>query len=232
MNYDFEKGEILLIHKPLEWTSFDVVNKIRYALSKKLNKKIKVGHAGTLDPLATGLLIICTGKMTKQIDQLQTLTKKYEATFCLGATTASYDAETPIEATFPTEHITPEFIYITAQKFIGTQAQIPPIYSAIKVDGKKMYEQARKGKNPTINPRTIEIIQFEIKQIEMPHVKALIHCSKGTYIRSIAYDFGVALQSGAYLSQLERTQIGEYELSNALTIEQFLAQIQPTTPTL
>ena len=219
-------GQTLLINKPLDWTSFDVVNKLRYQLKRKLNvKKLKVGHAGTLDPLATGLLIICTGKLTKQIDQIQAQEKEYTGVITLGGTTPSYDLETKIEQTFDCSSITEEEIRKTAETFLGKSDQMPPIFSAKKVNGKKAYELARKGKEVKLNPRAIVISSFEIEKIEMPHVHFRITCSKGTYIRSIAFDFGQKLNNGGHLSKLCRTKIGEYSLSNALEIEQFVENL-------
>jgi len=223
---NLRKGQVLLIDKPLHWTSFDVVNKLRYAILKKHNlKRFKVGHAGTLDPLATGLLIICVGKATKTINTFQNLDKEYTGTFFIGATTPSYDLETPVDQTFDTEYITEELILKTAQNFIGKQAQIPPIFSAIKKNGKKLYEHARKGEIVTIKPRDIEIKEFEILKIEMPEIHFRVKVSKGTYIRSLAYDFGKALKSGAYLSALRRTKIGDFDVDNAIDHQEWIAQI-------
>jgi tRNA pseudouridine55 synthase len=223
MALDFINGALILIDKPLTWTSFDVVNKVRYLLKKSLGvKKLKVGHAGTLDPLATGLLIICTGKMTKKIDEYQGQEKQYTGTFTLGATTPSYDLETTPNTFFPIEHITEELIRNTAQSFIGTSQQMPPIFSAKKIDGVRAYEKARKGEDIQVKPREVHISGFEITSIDLPNVNFKINCSKGTYIRSIAYDFGKALNSGAYLSALCRTAIGEFYLSDGISIEQFM----------
>ncbi len=223
---DYKNGQVLLIDKPLEWTSFQVVNKIRWHIKRKFGiKKIKVGHAGTLDPLATGLLILCVGKETKNIEKYQGLTKEYEATFTLGATTPSYDLETEINKTFPTKHITTELLEETSQKFTGTILQKPPIFSAIKKEGKRLYEIARQGKTVEIEARKITIEEFKITQIDFPKVTAKIVCSKGTYIRSLAHDFGQALNSGAHLSALRRTKIGDFSVENALTIEEFLEQL-------
>jgi len=193
---DFLSGQVLLIDKPLHWTSFQVVNKLRWAIRKTFDiKKIKVGHAGTLDPLATGLLVICTGKMTKQINTFQAQIKTYTGTIVLGSTTPSYDLETEIDKTFPTEHITSALIKETTKQFIGDIEQYPPIFSAIKKEGKRLYEYARAGETVEINPRTIHISEFEITKIEDLNVHFRVVCSKGTYIRSLAYDFGKALQS-------------------------------------
>jgi tRNA pseudouridine55 synthase len=226
---EIRKGKVLLLDKPLHWTSFDVVNKIRYSILKKYNiKRFKVGHAGTLDPLATGLLIVCVGKATKTINEYQNRSKEYTGTFTLGATTPSYDLETEINATLPTEHITEEQIYETAKRFVGVQQQIPPIFSALKKNGKKMYELARKGEKVEMKSREIEIFEFEILSINMPEVKFRVKVSKGTYIRSLAHDFGKALGSGAYLSELRRTKIGNFSIENAVThqnwIDEFIIQ--------
>jgi tRNA pseudouridine55 synthase len=223
---DFVQGEVLLVDKPLEWTSFDVVNKLRYAISKKVGQKLKVGHAGTLDPLATGLLIVCSGKMTKQIDTLQAQAKEYTGTLKLGETTPSYDAETQPDAVFPTAHITTEAIHLATQQFVGKIDQIPPMFSALKVEGKTLYEQARKGKVIELAPRPVEITLFEITKIEMPFVEFRVCCSKGTYIRSLAHDFGKALQSGAYLTSLRRTKSGDFSIENAHTVEKWVDLIK------
>ena len=235
MNFDPDKGTVLLINKPLEWTSFDVVNKLRYAFLKNLHKfyedapptkrKIKVGHAGTLDPLATGLLIVCVGKETKNIDQYMATEKEYTGTIYLGATTPSYDRETEVNQSFETNHITEEMINNLALEMIGEQQQLPPIFSAIKKDGKKLYESARAGEEVEITPRTITIFEFEITKIEMPLIDFRVVCSKGTYIRSLAFDFGKRLNSGAYLQSLCRTRSGVYKLEDSLTIDECLEQI-------
>jgi tRNA pseudouridine55 synthase len=206
-----------------------VVNKIRYSILKKYNiKRFKVGHAGTLDPLATGLLIVCVGKATKTINEYQNRSKEYTGSFTLGATTPSYDLETEINATLPTENITEELIYETAKRFVGVQQQVPPIFSALKKNGKKMYELARKGEKVEMKSREIEIFEFEILSINMPEVKFRVKVSKGTYIRSLAHDFGKALGSGAYLSELRRTKIGNFSIENAVThqnwIDEFIIQ--------
>lgn len=219
---NFLNGKILLINKPLQWTSFQTVNKLKYLISRKFDfKKFKIGHAGTLDPLASGLLIICTGKYTKKITEIQIQAKEYQGIITLGATTPSYDLETEIDATFDTSFITNEMIIETAKKFEGEIMQKPPIYSALKKDGIRLYEMARNNQTVEIHARPTTIYKFEINKIEMPNVHFTIQCSKGTYIRSIAHDFGIALQSGAHLSQLIRTKIGEYNLDNALTPEEF-----------
>ena len=208
---DFKNGQVLLINKPLNWTSFQVVNKIRWLIKNKFGiKKIKVGHAGTLDPLATGLLIICTGKMTKKISSFQNQTKKYTGTFLIGSTTPSFDLETKPDNTFPVDHINKDLIINATKSFIGKIKQKPPIYSAIKKDGKRLYESARIGENIEINDRDIEILNFNISRINMPHIDFEVECSKGTYIRALANDFGKKLNSGATLYKLNRTKIGEY----------------------
>ena len=215
---DFLSGQVILIDKPLEWSSFQAVNSLKWAIRKKFAlKKIKIGHAGTLDPLATGLLLICTGKFTKKIPELQGQIKEYTGTFTLGATTPSYDMETEVDSTYPTTHLNEAMINKATQNFIGEIEQIPPVFSALKKDGKRLYELARKGESVEIQPRKIEILEFEITQIEMPKVHFRVVCSKGTYIRSLAHDFGKALDSGAYLSSLRRTKIGDYNVNNAIT---------------
>ena len=223
---DFKNGKVLLIDKPLDWTSFQVVNKIRWEIKQKFNlKKIKVGHAGTLDPLATGLLILCTGKFTKKIDEFQAQEKEYTGTFIIGATTPSYDLETEINETFTTDHIDNDSIYAATQQFIGTIEQKPPIFSAIKKDGIRLYELARAGETTEIKPRKVTISEFEITNIALPKIDFKVVCSKGTYIRSLAYDFGKALNSGAHLSALRRTKIGDFNVSNASTIEDFITNL-------
>jgi tRNA pseudouridine55 synthase len=225
--YDFQEGAILLVDKPKDWTSFDVVNKIRYKLKFKLGvKKIKVGHSGTLDPMATGLLIICTGKFTKKLESLQNLTKVYTGTITLGASTPSYDAETEIDESFPTDHISEELIKTTKQQFFGDLDQIPPIFSAIKVDGQPLYKKARKGIKVEIKPRPIHIYQFDFQRIAIPEIDFTVKCSKGTYIRTLANDFGKAMESGAYLSALCRTQIGDYNLSDAWKLNDLIEHIE------
>jgi tRNA pseudouridine55 synthase len=220
-------GKVLLIDKPLEWTSFQAVNKIRWHIKKKFGlKKIKVGHAGTLDPLATGLLILCVGKETKNIATYQGQIKEYTGTFTLGATTPSYDLETEIDQVFPTDHITSELLEKTTQQFIGEIDQKPPIFSAIKKDGKRLYEIARKGQTTEIASRKVTITEFELTKIDLPKVKFRVVCSKGTYIRSLAHDFGHALKSGAHLSVLRRTKIGDFPVSDAKTIDQFIADLE------
>ncbi len=215
---EFQAGQILLIDKPLTWSSFQAVNKVKYALIKNLGlpKKFKIGHAGTLDPLASGLLIICTGKFTKRISELQGQIKEYTGTITVGGTTPSYDLETEINETFPTEHITNELIHETTKQFIGEIDQFPPIFSALKKDGKRLYEHARAGEEVEIASRKIEISEFEITRIELPEIDFRVVCSKGTYIRSLAFDFGKALNSGAHLTALRRTKIGEFSVENAI----------------
>lgn len=223
---DFVGGETLLINKPVGWTSFDAVKKIRNLIIKNTSlKKIKVGHAGTLDPLAGGLLIICTGKKTKEINLIQELPKEYTGTFVLGATTPSYDLETTPDKTFSINHITETLLYETAKKFVGQQDQVPPIFSAKMVNGERAYTLARKGIETEMKPKSIHIYEFEISRIELPEVDFKVKCSKGTYIRSLAFDFGNALNSGAYLKNLMRTQIGNFSLAQAFSIEDFVNQI-------
>lgn len=214
MNYNFEAGEILLLDKPLTWTSFDVVKKVRNTLRVK-----KIGHAGTLDPLASGLLILCTGKFTKRIDEIQAQEKEYTGTITLGQTTPSYDLETPVSESKDISHLTSEDIQAAGNSFVGTIEQIPPIYSAVMIDGKRAYDLARKGKEAEMKPRTITIKAFEITNIEGAVISFKVICSKGTYIRSLAHDLGQKLGVGAHLSALVRTRIGEYKLEDALTIE-------------
>tara|TARA_B100001146_G_C16200357_1_gene444107 strand:- start:4842 stop:5531 length:690 start_codon:yes stop_codon:yes gene_type:complete len=216
---DFKNGQVLLIDKPLEWTSFQVVNKVRWLIKKRFGiKKIKVGHAGTLDPLASGLLILCTGKFTKKIETFQAQEKEYVATFHLGATTPSYDLETDVDQTFDISEITEEKIRNIVPNFLGTIEQQPPIFSAVKKEGKRLYEYARKGQEVDIPTRNVQIMTFEIIDISLPKVEARIVCSKGTYIRSLAHDFGKALNNGAYLSALRRTKIGDFSVENAQSI--------------
>jgi tRNA pseudouridine55 synthase len=212
----FEEGQILLVDKPYGWTSFQVVNKLKWEIrhAHKLSK-LKIGHAGTLDPLATGLLIICTGKFTKRIEEFQAQEKEYTGTFVLGATTPCYDMEKPVDKEFPTNHIIKDMILETAKSFVGEQMQVPPIFSAVKIDGRRAYDYARQEEDVEIKAKKILIKCFEITRIEMPEVDFKIVCSKGTYIRSIARDFGEKLQSGAYLSALRRTRIGDFLVENA-----------------
>lgn len=216
---DFQNGQVILIDKPLDWTSFQVVNKIRWMIVKKFGiKKLKVGHAGTLDPLATGLLIICTGKFTKKIDEYQAREKEYTGTFTLGATTPSYDLETEIDQTFDISTISEEEIKEAVHRFTGDIQQQPPIFSALKKDGKKLYEFARLGKEVDIPSRMVTISEFDITNINLPNVDFRVVCSKGTYIRSLANDFGKALENGAHLSALRRTRIGDFSVENAINI--------------
>ena len=219
----FLSGQVLLIDKPLNWTSFQVVNKLRWEIRHAFNiKKIKVGHAGTLDPLATGLLVICTGKMTKKIDAFQGQIKEYTGTFVLGSTTPSFDLETEINETFLTEHITEDFIHKTTKQFIGEIEQVPPVFSALKKDGKRLYEYARAGEDVEIKSRKVNISEFEITKIDGINIDFRVICSKGTYIRSLVNDFGKALNSGGHLSKLRRTKIGDFLVTKALTPEAFI----------
>ena len=223
---DYQAGEVILIDKPLGWTSFDIVNKVRWRIKHTLKlKKIKVGQAGTLDPLASGLLILCTGKFTKNIEEYQAQEKEYLATFRLGATTPCFDLEKEIDRIFPTEHITKELIYQAVETFKGTIQQTPPIFSAVKIAGTRAYDSARANKEVIIEPRTIHIAEFEITNINFPDVEARIVCSKGTYIRAIARDLGEKLNSGAHLVALRRTRIGNFSVENALNIETLLENI-------
>jgi len=225
-DYDFQKGAVLLVDKPQAWTSFDVVNKVRYKIKHRLGvKKIKVGHAGTLDPMATGLLILCTGKFTKRITEFQNLPKTYTGTLTLGATTPSYDLETEIDETFPTDHITPELIEEARQQFLGEIEQVPPMFSAIKVDGQPLYKKARKGVSVIVQPRPVHMYEFELTDIKLPDITFKVKCSKGTYIRSLAHDFGKAVRSGAYLKSLRRTQIGDHHVKDAWQLEDLVAAL-------
>ena len=219
---EFKTGQILLVDKPLTWSSFAAVNKLRWVIRKAFDiKKIKVGHAGTLDPLATGLLIICTGKFTKRLSEFQGQPKEYTGEITLGATTPSYDLETEVDATFETAHITSDLIHETLPQFIGDIDQYPPVFSALKKEGKRLYEYARKGEAVEIPSRTINISEFEITKINLPKIEFRVVCSKGTYIRSLAYDFGKALNSGGHLSALRRTKIGDFSVDNAIDPEAF-----------
>lgn len=219
MTSDIDAGEVLLIDKPYKWTSFDVVKKVRY--TKKLKK---VGHAGTLDPLATGLLILCTGKMTKQIDSYQGMEKEYTGTLHLGKTTPSIDLETEVDKEYDISHINAALLHQTTQQFKGTIQQIPPIYSAVLVDGERLYKKARRGESVEIQPREVSISVFELTRIQLPEVDFRVVCSKGTYIRSLVRDFGEALGAGAYMSALRRTRIGSFSVENALTIDAIIDQ--------
>jgi tRNA pseudouridine55 synthase len=220
---EYLNGQVLLIDKPLKWSSFQAVNKLKYLLINKvgLPKKFKIGHAGTLDPLATGLLLICTGKFTKRISELQVQAKEYTGTFYIGATTPSYDLETEIDQTYPTEHIDETLIHETVKQFLGEIDQKPPIFSAIKKDGVRLYEHARAGEIIEIESRKTTIHEFEITRIALPEVDFRVVCSKGTYIRSLAYDFGKAMSSGSHLTVLRRTKIGDYDVRNAIDITLF-----------
>jgi|SRR5690554_1177163 len=223
LNYDFRKGEVLLVDKPLHWTSFDVVNKLRWRLNNKYNvKRFKVGHAGTLDPLATGLLIICTGNSTKLSESLTSEDKTYTGTFLLGKTTPSYDLETEFDQTFETEHITEEQVFALAKSFEGAQKQTPPIFSAKKVNGKRAYKSAREGVAVELKENDIFINSFTIEAIRFPEVDFKITCSKGTYIRSIANDFGKGLNSGGTLVALRRTASGNLLIENSKTVDEWL----------
>ncbi|OUO55499.1 tRNA pseudouridine(55) synthase TruB [Parabacteroides sp. An277] len=218
---DFLAGEVLYFNKPLKWTSFDLVNKFRYKLSRKLGvKKIKVGHAGTLDPLATGVMILCTGKATKRIDEFQYQTKEYVATLKLGETTPSFDLEKEVDAVYPTEHITRELVEETLKHFIGKIEQVPPVFSACKIEGKRAYELARKGEEVPLKAKTLVIDEIELLECALPVVKIRVVCSKGTYIRALARDIGEALHSGAHLIALERTRIGDITLDCCLNPEE------------
>lgn len=221
---DFLAGQVLLIDKPLTWTSFQVVNKIRWLIRQKFDlKKIKVGHAGTLDPLASGLLIICTGTFTKKIETYQAQHKEYTGTITLGGTTPSYDLETEIDQTFNTSGISEKEIHETTTQFIGDIAQQPPVFSALKKDGKRLYEYARAGETVEIPKRNVHISEFEITAIAMPDVHFRVACSKGTYIRSLANDFGKALNNGGHLTALRRTKIGDFNVKNAISVDTFIA---------
>lgn len=227
MAFDFEVGEVLLVNKPLKWTSFDVVNRLRISIKENLGiKKIKVGHAGTLDPLAEGLLIICTGRFTKKIEEYQAEEKEYTGTFRLGATTPSYDLEHEIDQEYAYSHITPEQIMQAVQSLTGEIAQVPPVFSAIKVAGRRAFKYARKGKELQLEARNINISEFEITGIELPDVRFRIVCSKGTYIRALARDFGEALQSGAHLTELRRTRIGRFRIEEAWELNQLTEAIK------
>ena len=224
---NFKEGEVLYFNKPLKWTSFALVAKVRYHISRKIKvKKIKVGHAGTLDPLATGVMIICTGKATKRIEEFQYHTKEYIATIRLGATTPSYDLEKEIDATYPTEHITREMVEKTLQDFIGSIEQIPPVFSACKIDGKRAYDLARAGQDVELKPKTLVIDKIELLSCELPIIKLRVVCSKGTYIRALARDIGEALNSGAHLIGLVRTRVGNVTLDKCMDVENFEAWLE------
>lgn len=219
---DFIAGEIIPINKPYTWTSFQIVNKVRYHLSRKYGvKRFKVGHAGTLDPLASGVLLLCTGKATKRIEELQSHTKEYEAEIMLGATTPSFDMEHPVDATYPYEHITRELVEERLKQFVGDIAQRPPLFSACKVEGKRAYDLARKGSDMQLAPKQIRIDSIDLLECELPKIRIRVVCGKGTYIRSLARDIGFALNSGGYLTDLVRTRIGDYKLSDCITLNSF-----------
>lgn len=227
---DFQNGQILLIDKPLQWTSFQAVNKMKWVLKSKLGlKKIKIGHAGTLDPLASGLLLVCTGKFTKIISELQGQPKEYTGTFYLGATTPSYDLETSIDKTFPVSHINDLLVHNTIKQFLGEIDQIPPIFSAIKKDGIRLYEHARAGEFVEIASRKTTIYEFEITRVAIHEIDFRVVCSKGTYIRSLAYDFGKALESGSHLIALRRTKIGNYHVNDAMDVTLFEDSVAPNS---
>lgn len=211
-----QEDNVFVFDKPYQCTSFDLVAKVKWAMKHKFGKKLKVGHAGTLDPLATGVMIVCTGKYTKQIDQFQSREKEYTGTFKLGETTPSFDMEKPVDATYPTEHITKSMVLAAAQQFIGEQEQVPPQFSAIRIAGRRAFSYARQGEDVKITPRTITISEFEITRCELPEVDFRIVCSKGTYIRSIARDFGLTLESGAHLVALRRTRVGDFRVEDAI----------------
>lgn len=224
---DYISGEILVIDKPYRWTSFDAVKRLRGAVQRRLNaKRFKVGHAGTLDPLATGVLLVCTGRATKRIAELQEGMKEYVAEITFGATTPSYDLEKEIDATYPWEHITPELIAETLPKFQGHVMQVPPVFSAVKVDGKRAYNYARKGKEVEIKAKPLEIKELEVLDWEAPKLTLRVLCSKGTYIRALARDLGEAMNSGAHLTALRRTRVGDYTIDNAMSLDQALELIK------
>ena len=221
--FDFEKGEVLVFDKPLNWTSFDLVHKVRLIICKKLNiKKLKVGHAGTLDPKATGILILCTGKATSKIETLQADEKEYIATLKFGATTPSFDLESAEDAQYETAHISKDVLVEVLKNFIGTIMQVPPDYSAVKINGKRAYDYARKGIAVEIKSKVLEIKEIEVISFDLPEVKLRVVCGKGTYIRALARDIGVALKSGAYLTGLRRTRVGDFDLSQAIGLDEFL----------
>lgn len=227
---DFVEGEVLYFDKPYKWTSFDVVGRVRWQLCRSLGvKKLKVGHAGTLDPLATGVLVVCTGKATKRIEELQYGTKEYLATLRLGATTPSFDLEKPIDATYPTEHITKEMVEEILKQFLGTIQQIPPVFSACKVDGKRAYMSARHGQEVELKPKTLTIDEIELVEYNMPDIVIRVVCSKGTYIRALARDIGQALQSGAHLTALRRTRVGDVTVDACHDPEKFIEEIKNNT---
>jgi len=227
---DFQAGEVLFIDKPVDWTSFDVVNKIRFMLKRHLGiKKIKVGHAGTLDPLATGLVIVCTGKFTKKINEYQGMTKEYIANVRFGATTPTYDLESEPDKTFPFEHITKEKLLAALDKFSGEIDQVPPAYSAIKIKGRKAYELARRGDKIELKSRKVTIYEMELLEFNLPDAVVRVRCSKGTYIRSLAHDIGKALDSGAHLTGLRRTKIGDFSVEDAMDVRDLGELLTGTT---
>ncbi|MCB0806565.1 MAG: tRNA pseudouridine(55) synthase TruB [Bacteroidales bacterium] len=229
--FHFKEGEVLLIDKPLEWTSFDVVNKIRGTITRKAGiRGIKVGHAGTLDPLATGLLILCTGKFTKRISEMMGLEKEYTGTMMLGSTTPSFDLETEIDEKYPTDHLTQEAVYEAVFDFIGDIEQVPPLFSAIKVKGNRAYHFARNSEKVNLSPRNVTIETFELTRIAIPEVDFRVVCSKGTYIRSLVRDFGKKLNSGAHLTSLRRTRIGKFSIDHAITPMQFEKMLENFSP--
>lgn len=226
---DYKAGALLLVDKPLNWTSFDVVNKIRFALRRLYGqKRFKVGHAGTLDPRATGLLVLCTGKWTKRLQELQGLPKSYTGTIRLGATTPSYDAETEVDRTYPIEHLTPEAITAAMERLTGDLDQLPPVFSAIKVDGKPLYKRARKGEEIEVKSRRVWVDRFAATGFELPDVHFAVDCSKGTYVRSLAFDLGKELNNGGYLAALRRTSIGPYRVEEAKSVEEWVREIGET----
>lgn len=224
---NFKEGAIIYVNKPYGWTSFGVVNKVRYFVCRKQGvKKMKVGHAGTLDPLATGVMILCTGKATKRIEEFQYQTKEYIATIRLGATTPSFDLEKEIDATYPTEHITRELVEETLRQFVGSIEQVPPAFSACKIDGKRAYDLARKGRDVELKPKTLVIDEIELMDCALPDIRIRVVCSKGTYIRALARDIGFALHSGAHLTALERTRVGDVRLENCLKLDEIEAWVE------
>lgn len=225
---DFQAGQILPFYKPYQWTSFGIVSKVRWMLSERLGQKIKVGHAGTLDPLATGVILLCTGRATKRIEELQAHTKEYIATLKLGATTDSYDREHPENATYPIDHITRKLLEQSLQQFVGEIEQTPPEYSACKIGGEHAYKLARKGQDVVLKPKKLVIEKIELLRFDMPEAQIRVVCSKGTYIRALARDIGLALHSGAYLTGLKRTRIGDVTIEQCHTLEEFPAWLDQT----
>lgn len=226
---DFISGEIIAVDKPLGWTSFDAVKRLRGGIQRRLRvKKFKVGHAGTLDPLATGVLIVCTGRATRRIEELQSGEKEYVATVELGATTPSFDLETEIDTTYPTAHITEELVRETLQKFVGVISQVPPVFSAVKIDGKRAYKYARNGKDPELKAKQVNIREIEFLSLEDNKLRFRVVCGKGTYIRALARDLGNALNSGAHLIELRRTRVGDYKIEDCLTIDNAVEKIATT----